>query len=398
MYDCFFDDRQLIPADHYTEIAFEDLEHDLVGTVARVVRSSWPGWLHASRAKAKGVRRIAEGLPEEQTPADRRDAAQANLHDMAARPSTNSAILPEDRHHAGTRQTVQSQLHNPVAGSDRKPARLADLHGRPALLDQARHRLGRAHRRALDGLQPARHPPDAGGRRARRPLPAALDYHHRRPDPRRGASGPDRAAWCCDPTRSPRSSSGLFVVSTINGIVGSFFGPALAATIPDLVPTSKVTAANSLGQLNCRATLFVGQALGGVTLPGCSARSSLFFLNGLSFLYSSASEVFVKIPQNNPRTARRTGASSSGTFGREIAEGFRYRLGEAGLREMLYLSASLSLLHRAHPRADALLRRRCAGRYARVVRLPAVRLRGRHDARLRAGGRAAVLRATRGAR
>ena len=35
MYDCFFDDRQLIPADHYTEIAFEDLENDLVSSVAR---------------------------------------------------------------------------------------------------------------------------------------------------------------------------------------------------------------------------------------------------------------------------------------------------------------------------------------------------------------------------
>jgi hypothetical protein len=35
MYDAFFDDRALIPAGHYTEIAFEDLEQDMVGTVAR---------------------------------------------------------------------------------------------------------------------------------------------------------------------------------------------------------------------------------------------------------------------------------------------------------------------------------------------------------------------------
>ncbi len=35
MYDAFFEDRALIPAGHYTEIAFEDLEQDMIGTVAR---------------------------------------------------------------------------------------------------------------------------------------------------------------------------------------------------------------------------------------------------------------------------------------------------------------------------------------------------------------------------
>jgi hypothetical protein len=36
MYDAFLDERKLIPAGHYTEIAFEDLEQDMVGSVARV--------------------------------------------------------------------------------------------------------------------------------------------------------------------------------------------------------------------------------------------------------------------------------------------------------------------------------------------------------------------------
>ena len=35
MYDAFFEDRALIPAGHYAEVAFEDLEQDMVGTVAR---------------------------------------------------------------------------------------------------------------------------------------------------------------------------------------------------------------------------------------------------------------------------------------------------------------------------------------------------------------------------
>lgn len=36
MYDAFFDDRTLIPAGHYTELAFEDLERDMMGGVAAV--------------------------------------------------------------------------------------------------------------------------------------------------------------------------------------------------------------------------------------------------------------------------------------------------------------------------------------------------------------------------
>lgn len=35
MYDAFFEDRTLIPPGHYTEIAFEDLEQDMTGSVAR---------------------------------------------------------------------------------------------------------------------------------------------------------------------------------------------------------------------------------------------------------------------------------------------------------------------------------------------------------------------------
>lgn len=36
MYDAFFEERSLIPPGHYTEIAFEDLEQDMLGNVARI--------------------------------------------------------------------------------------------------------------------------------------------------------------------------------------------------------------------------------------------------------------------------------------------------------------------------------------------------------------------------
>ena len=134
--------------------------------------------------------------------------------------------------------------------------------------------------------------------------------------------------------------AGLFVVSVINGIVSSFFGPALAATIPDLVPRSKVNAANSLGQLSMQGSLFIGQALGGVLFRLLGA-PVLFFLNGLSFLYASGSEVFVKIPQTLPER-RGDWREQFRDFGHSIAEGFSYVWSRPGLRALLYFSAALS--------------------------------------------------------
>jgi MFS family permease len=134
--------------------------------------------------------------------------------------------------------------------------------------------------------------------------------------------------------------AGLFVVSVVNSIVGSFFGPALAATIPDIVPKSKVTAANSLGQLSLQGSLFLGQAIGGVLYQAVGA-ATLFLFNGLSFLYSSASEVFVKIPQTIPER-KGDWREQFRSFGHDIAEGFRYVWAKPGLREMLYFSAALA--------------------------------------------------------
>ncbi|MCU0507991.1 MAG: MFS transporter [Anaerolineae bacterium] len=142
------------------------------------------------------------------------------------------------------------------------------------------------------------------------------------------------------PAAVPAIVVGLFLVSVINGIVGSFFGPALAATIPDIVPKDKVVAANSLGQLSLQGSLFVGQAIGGwlYQLVGATV---LFFVNSLSFLYASASEVFVKIPQTIPER-QGNWREQFRTFGQEIAEGFRYVWAKPGLRGMLLFSAALA--------------------------------------------------------
>ena len=133
---------------------------------------------------------------------------------------------------------------------------------------------------------------------------------------------------------------GIFAFAILNAAVNSFFGPAISATIPDLVPTNRVTSANSLGQLSMQISVFLGQGLGGVLFRILGA-PLLFLVNALSFFYASASEVFVTIPQQIPER-RGTVREQFRMFGQEIAEGLRYVRSRPGLRELVVISTVLS--------------------------------------------------------
>ena len=82
----------------------------------------------------------------------------------------------------------------------------------------------------------------------------------------------------------------------LNATVSAFFGPANSASIPDLVPADRVNSANSLGQLSMQISVFLGQGLGGLLFRLLGA-PVLFLVNAISFLYASASEVFVGYPR-----------------------------------------------------------------------------------------------------
>ena len=132
----------------------------------------------------------------------------------------------------------------------------------------------------------------------------------------------------------------LCVVSVLITVVTTFFGPAISATIPDLVPQDKVAAANSLGQLSFQLSVFIGQGLGG-TLFRLLGAPVLFLINGVSYLYASASQTFVAIPQVIPD--KNSGWKEQFLdFKRDILEGFRYVWHRGGLREAVFVSAFLA--------------------------------------------------------
>lgn len=96
----------------------------------------------------------------------------------------------------------------------------------------------------------------------------------------------------------------LFVTTIISGIMGAAFSPAVGAAIPDLVPSERVQAANSLRQLSVQTSRFVGQAIGGVLFRVLGA-PLLFLVDGTSFVLSAGSETFMRIPSDCRPSGRR---------------------------------------------------------------------------------------------
>jgi len=87
----------------------------------------------------------------------------------------------------------------------------------------------------------------------------------------------------------------LFVVAVTNGILQAFFGPAILSAIPELVPKVRIPAANSMNQFSFQISRVLGQSTGGV-LFGFLGATLLFLIDGLTFLFSSLSESFIRIP------------------------------------------------------------------------------------------------------
>ncbi len=132
----------------------------------------------------------------------------------------------------------------------------------------------------------------------------------------------------------------LCVVYVLVAVVAAFFNPAISAAIPDLVPEARVSTANSLNQLSIQLAVFIGQGLGGVLFRLAGA-PVLFLINGLTYLFASASESLITIPQ----VIQRAGGENKGRFrefGSDILAGLRYIWSRPGLRELVFVSALLS--------------------------------------------------------
>ena len=135
----------------------------------------------------------------------------------------------------------------------------------------------------------------------------------------------------------------LFVVGVLMGSVRAFFQPAMAAAIPDLVPSERLATANSFNQLSIQGSLLFGQGLGGV-LYSVAGAPLLFLIDGLSYLFAAGCESFVRAPA--PTVAgvdAGTGVRGAGRrYRRDIADGFAYARSTTGLLAFVLAAAGFN--------------------------------------------------------
>jgi MFS family permease len=88
----------------------------------------------------------------------------------------------------------------------------------------------------------------------------------------------------------------VFAAGVILGLGGAFFGPAVISALPDIVPKAKLVKANSVFHLIYAASGIPGYSVGGF-LYALLGAPLLFLINGVSYLVSAATEVFIKVPK-----------------------------------------------------------------------------------------------------
>ena len=134
----------------------------------------------------------------------------------------------------------------------------------------------------------------------------------------------------------------LFVVTITTAILGAFFRPAISASIPDLVPRPRISAANSLNQSSLQVSVFIGQGVGG-TLFRILGAPLLFLIDGISFVLSGISEMFIQIPQPE-RGESEGGGRLLAQFWHETLAGFHYVWQRRGMRTLFIFAGLLNFI------------------------------------------------------
>jgi len=115
--------------------------------------------------------------------------------------------------------------------------------------------------------------------------------------------------------------------------VGTFFGPAATALVPQIVSSEQLPAANGLNSSAQSSANLIGLFGGGIVMS-LLGPVLLFFMNALSFVVSFVSLVFLRVPRRAP--ARAASRGGVGQLYSEWLEGFRVYSAIRLLRTLLF--------------------------------------------------------------
>ncbi len=119
----------------------------------------------------------------------------------------------------------------------------------------------------------------------------------------------------------------VFVVGLLIGAGASFFNPAVNSILPDIVPREKLVSGNSFFAMIRAGSGVFGNSAGGI-LFGILGAPLLFLVNGITYVFSAFTELFITIPKvDHPHGKQH--------FLDDMKEGFRYVWDRKGLKFVL---------------------------------------------------------------
>jgi len=143
----------------------------------------------------------------------------------------------------------------------------------------------------------------------------------------------------------------VYVMNIFVSTVTTFFGPAEAATIPNLVPRQQLLAANGLFTLTLNAAFALGFALLGPLLVTIAGPNALILMVAASYLFAAA--LCVTLPSTKPVPAESrtppqavvaTEHAIASTFG-QLREGLGYIRAHRNISwSLIYLGITASLI------------------------------------------------------
>ena len=128
----------------------------------------------------------------------------------------------------------------------------------------------------------------------------------------------------------------LLGVTVVSGVVSAFFGPAISSVTPEIVGLEKVQMAQGANSIISSSTMILGVILGAVAF-GLFPFHIALLLNGISFLLSGFSEMFIKALYRTD-VVQEVGESILSGF----KVGIRYMKTKTGLLTMMVYSLFLN--------------------------------------------------------
>ena len=130
----------------------------------------------------------------------------------------------------------------------------------------------------------------------------------------------------------------VFIVAIVSGIASAFFAPASSAIVPELIPAEKMTNAGSVNSMVNSATEILATPTGGILYAAFGA-PLLFLINGISYILSAISEMFIK---TSKKKARENGEKYD--YWDDFKSGIRYAVSHIGVRNFFLLAAFMNFM------------------------------------------------------